>query len=73
MFYGIKLLKYFINIHGIKRNQESWTGRSASLKYKRFQDILNSMGLILNLILGHSAILCLKKGRSGVIGERDSM
>ena len=33
---------------------------------KRFQDFLNSMGLISNLIQGHSTIVCLKKETVGL-------
>ena len=31
------------------------------IRIEQFQDSLNSIGLILNLIQGHSTILCLKK------------
>ena len=41
--------------------QKSLAGRPTTLEQKRFQDFLNNMGLILNWIQDHSAILCLKK------------
>ena len=37
-----------------------------ALEQKRFQDFLDSMGLIVNLIRGHSTILCLKKEAVGL-------
>ena len=46
--------------------QESLTQRLTPLEQKRFQDFLNSVGLILNSIQGHSAILCLKKEAVGL-------
>ena len=54
-FRFIVLLKLFL------LKQSSLTGRPTALEKKKFQDFLNSMGLILNSIQGHSAILCLKK------------
>ena len=36
-----------------KQQKTSLTGRPAILEQKRFQDLLNSMGLILNSIQGH--------------------
>ena len=46
--------------------QARLTGHSTTLEYIRFQDFLDSMGLILNSILGHSTILCLKKEAVGL-------
>ena len=43
--------------------QTSLSGLPTTLELKKFQDFLNSMGLILNSIQGHSTtILCLRKG-----------
>ena len=46
--------------------QASLTGRPTTLEYKRFQAFLNSMGLILNFIQGHSTVLCQKKEAAGL-------
>ena len=52
---------FFVSILMCCLKQASLSGHPKTLEYKRFQDFLNSMGLILNLIQGHSTILSLKK------------
>ena len=51
----------FITDYLVQKQQASLTGRPTTLEYKKFQDFLESMGLILNLIQGHSTILYLKR------------
>ena len=52
---------FFVSVLMCCLKQASLSGHPKTLEYKRFQDFLNSMGLILNLIQGHSTILSLKK------------
>ena len=47
--------------NNLKIKLERLTGRPTISKYKKFQDLLNSVGLILNSIRGHSTVLCLNK------------
>ena len=53
------------NFITLSKNHHIFTSFNLTLQQKRFQDFLNSMDLILNLIQGHSTSLFLKKEAVG--------
>ena len=68
IIHGVSLFSVFLNLANaeLQRQEASLTGRPTTIEQKRFQDFLNSMGLILNSIQGYSTNLCLKKEAVGL-------
>ena len=60
----MKTINSFRGDNNKKTRQFNWV--PDDIKKAKFQDFLNSIGLILNSIQGHSSVLCLKKETVGL-------